>query len=806
MALSGLSSSEIGQKQKEFGLNILPTPPKKSLWLIFLAQFQSPIVYLLFLAAIISLLTGGEIDAVFILLVIIGDAFVGFIQEYKAKKDVEALEKIISPTTRVIRDGKEMLLETKFLVPGDIVRLESGDRIPADGKILEAKNVTVNESSLTGESVPIEKMDGDALFSGTLFLSGHGFLRIVTIGAATKFGQIASSLKAISDEKTPLGKKLDNLGLRLTFGAMFVLFLVGMVGIWQGRSTYELFLLSVSVSVAVIPEGLPAVLTVALALGARRLAGKRAIVKSLAAAESLGSINVICTDKTGTLTKNEMTVRQIWFPNEEVIAVSGVGFASEGVIDIKNKKDFEKPKWQELLKICCLCNTSSLVLNENDSSMGVLGDTTEGALLVLAKKAGWDYEQIREGHTLVEEIPFSSERKMMTVATKKEVLSKGSVEHILTSCKDLTSEEKENILIKAREMGREGYRVLALAYKNWDGKKTKNLNFEKDLNFLSLIAILDPPRAEVKASLEFCRKAGIQVVMLTGDSLETAAAVGKEIGLITAHDEVLTGQQLAEYDDEALESNLPKIKIYSRLTSLDKLRIVETFQRIGKLVAVTGDGVNDAPALKKADMGVAMGITGTEVAKEAADLIITDDNFTTIVSAVQEGRLILSNIFKAILYLLSCNMGEVLVIVFAVMLAWPLPLTPVAILWINLVTDGLPALALAVDHRSGKGLVASELGRRTLLVGSDYLKIFGLALFQAAGTLVVFSLLVPFGDEVAKLGAFNALVVLELFVLILVRQKRFNYKDNPFLFITIAVVVGLQLVILLVPSIRELFI
>lgn len=753
-------------------LNVLPEPKTTPVYLIFFRQFKSFLTGILFIAAIISFVAADVLDGVLILLVILVNALIGFFQEYKAKKDVEALSKMVVLTARVIREGKEMEIEAKFITLGDTVILEAGDKVPADGDLLEAVNLTVEEAVLTGESVPVVKEMKDGVFMGTVVLSGRGKFKVSAIGVSTKFGQIAKNLESVSEEKTPLEIKIEDLSKKIGIGAVLVIALITLVGIFQGRNFFEMFFSGVALAVAAVPEGLPAVLTIALAVGVQRLSKRRAIVKRLASTESLGSVDVIVTDKTGTLTKNEMVVSRVVNERGEVGPVGEV-------------KDIG-----ELVRVGVLCNSSAIVLEEG-GKIKILGDTTEGALLVLAQKSGVEIDTLRAGNPIRKEVPFDAQTRVMSVVVGEETLTKGAPEKIIEEAKNLTASQKEKFFDMTRKLASEGLRMVAMAA---DGK------------FLGMVGISDPPREEVWKSINDCQRAGIHVVMATGDYPETARAIALQLGLLEKGEEVVTGGQLAEYSDLVLRQNLMKIGVFARVTPEDKLRIVEAFQHLGKIVAVTGDGVNDAPALKRAQVGVAMGITGSDVAKEAADLIITDDNFSTIVAAIEEGRVIFANLVKAIKFLLSSNLGEVLTVTGAVLLGLPLPLSPLALLWINVVSDGMPAISLAVDPREKDVLSSKKRNAGTLLGKKELIFMTGIGIFVALGTLASFWAALPSGEDVARLTAFSVMVVLDLVVAFVVRGRRQKFFANKLLLLSVLVTIVIQGIILAVPAFREIFV
>ncbi len=768
------------EKSPPPALNVLPEPKQTPLGVLFLSQFKSFLTALLILAASVSFIAGDFLDGSLIVAIILINGGIGFFQEVKARKDVLALKKMVVQFARVERGGKEEKIEAKFLVPGDIVILESGDKVPADGKIGESKNLTVDEASLTGESVPVVKEKGDEVFMATAVLSGRARFTVTKIGSETKFGGIALNLEQVEEEKTPLEIKMADLGKKIGIGVIILIGVLSVIGIMQGNDPSEVFFSGIALAVAAVPEGLPAVLTIALAVGVRRLARRKAIVKRLAATEALGSVDVIVSDKTGTLTANEMTVKKIVSSTFKRFEVSGSGYTSEGRIEGGKESLFD------LLRVAVLCNSSSLVSEEGNKKFKVLGDTTEGSLLILALKAGINFSEVRVENPITEEIPFSLETRTMTVFIGKEELSKGAPEKIINNS-NLTSEQKKKFLLEANRMATDGLRVLA---------------FSKNKKFLGLVGISDPPRVEVKKAIETCKKAGIHVVMATGDYPETARAIALELGLLSEGDQIVSGSELKEYSDEVLSQNLMKIRVFARVTPSDKLRIVEAFQKAGKIVAVTGDGVNDAPALKRAQVGVAMGLSGTDVAKEAADLIITDDNFSTIVVAIEEGRTIFANLLKAIKFLLGSNLGEVLAVVIALILGLPMPLSPLALLWINVVSDGMPALALAVDSRDENILMK----KRPELAKKDWWFLGFVGSVIAFITLFAFWFYLPKGLETARLVAFTVIVILDLIFAFLVRGKGQKLFANKFLILSVLGTLIIQMVILLVPSLRNIFV
>lgn len=668
-----------------------------------ISQFTSFIVLILIAALIISLVIGEKIDAIVIGVILILNGILGFIQEYKAEKAIQALKKLASLKATVIREGKKQEVNSINLVPGDVIILETGDKIPADSRLIKTINLETQESSLTGESTPVIKDlkllsektsiadQKNMVFAGTIVTKGRAKAIVVNTGMNSQIGTIATLIQEEKQKLTPLQIKLKQLGKFLGIATIVVCAVVFLAGTLAGKNTLEMFIAAVSLAVAAIPEGLPAVVTISLALGVRRMVKRNSLVRKLPSVETLGSTTVICTDKTGTLTCDQMTVRKLYV-NNKVTEVSGSGYETKGAFHIKNKLVNTKP-FQLLLRIGALCNNASL------TKEGVIGDPTEAALIVSATKAGFTKEDLDKKNPRIGEIGFDSERKRMStlnkINNKKTLLCKGAPDVILELCdrilvngqiKRLTRPMKKQILKRNEEFAEEALRVLGFAY-----KQTSKLE-EKNLIFVGLQAMIDPPRPEVKDAIKKCKKAGIKVVMITGDYKGTAVAIAKEIGI---KGQAITGEELDEMKN--FEDRVESIAIYARVNPEHKTKIIGALRKKRHTIAMTGDGVNDAPALKKSDIGIAMGITGTDVSKEASDMILTDDNFNSIVNAVEEGRGVYDNIKKFFAFLISGNIGEVMIIFLAILFGWPLPLTATQILLINLVTDGLPAVALGAD-------------------------------------------------------------------------------------------------------------
>ena len=717
----GLNQKQVQEKRQKYGLNELQGKKKESILKKFLAQFQDFSIIVLIIAAVVSGVVGvsqgeGFTDTIIILIVVLLNAVIGVVQESKAEKSLEALKKLSEHASKVIRDGKEQVIPSRELVPGDLVIIETGDYISSDLRVIEAVNLKSQESALTGESVPVEKKVeeikesevslGDRknmLFSSSLITYGRGKAIVVETGMNTEVGKIADMINETEKQETPLQIRLNSLGKTLGIAALTICFFIFVIGLLQGKEIISMFMTAVSLAVAVIPEGLVAVSTIVLAIGVQKMVKKNAIVKKLPAVETLGSSTVICSDKTGTLTQNKMTVEKI-FCNDEISSIDRV----------ETNSDFEK-----LIYDCMLCNDARVIENGE-----IAGDPTETALIDLALKLDYTQSIIRE-NTRVEEVPFDSERKLMTTVNKINdkyiVYTKGGLDELLQRCNSYLykGEKRTNlgqysswIRKNNEDMAKEALRVLAFAYKEIDHipSKEEMKTIENDLTFIGMVGMIDPPREEAKKAVEKCKHAGIKTVMITGDHKITAVAIAKKLGILENDDEALTGIELDKMSNEDLIKNVRKYSVYARVSPEHKVRIVKAWQANGEVVAMTGDGVNDSPALKTADIGCAMGKVGTEVAKEAADVILTDDNFATIVSAVEEGRRIYDNILKVIQFLISCNVGEVIVLLLATLfaptiakvfgitdLAMVQVLLPIHILWINLVTDTFPALALAFD-------------------------------------------------------------------------------------------------------------
>lgn len=712
----GLTAGEARRRLERYGPNELQEARRISPWQILLEQFKNVLIIILLVATVISFFLGHGLESIVIAIIVLFAVLLGFVQEYRAERAIEALRQMTAPTATVVRDGEEVRLPARDLVPGDVILLHTGDRIPADARLIEAINLQVEESALTGESVPVEKHVqplahdnlplGDRrnmVYAGTSVTYGRGRALVVATGMHTEFGKIARMLQSVETVRTPLQENLDRVGNALARAAFVVVGLIVALGLLRGQPVIDMLIFGIALAVAVVPEALPAVVTISLAIGVQKMAKRHALIRRLPAVETLGSTSVICTDKTGTLTKNEMTVRTV-FTAGQSFAISGAGYAPEGEFFHDDRPVAPPEPLLLTLKAAALASDARL-LKKDAGGWTIKGDPTEGALIVAAAKAGLWKDTLDAEHPRIHEIPFSSETKRMITlhqtAEGATAYAKGAPEVILEGCdfvlsangiQPLDNAGREQILHQAHEMASRALRVLGVAFK----PDATPDNAATGMTFLGLIGMIDPPRPEARDAIATCVQAGIRPVMITGDHPLTAQAIARDLGLLDGG-RIVTGAELEAIPDEQLQRHVQNISVYARVSPAHKLRVVTAWQANGHIVAMTGDGVNDAPALKRADIGVAMGITGTDVTKEAAAMTLTDDNFASIVAAVEEGRGVFSNIKKYLMYLLSSNIGEIGLMAGATLLGLPLPLSAVQILYVNLATDGLPALALAVD-------------------------------------------------------------------------------------------------------------
>lgn len=782
----GLTSSEATRKQKTFGKNEITTQERISTLSLFISQFPTFINAILVTAAILSFITLSAIDGIFILIILFLNAFFGFIQEYRAEKSLDKLKTYVKSIVRVIRDGQEIQLDAVDLVPGDVVLVSEGDRIPADGKIISDKFLEIDESILTGESLSVIKNRKDSVFSGTLVTKGSSHIVIETTGNKTRFGQIAQTLAGVAPDKTPLQKRLDGLAKVLSIIILAVAAFIIPIGIFQGKEFVPLLLIAVSIGIAAIPEGLPAVVTISLAIGTSKMAKRKAIVRRIQSVETLGAVQIIITDKTGTLTQNIMRVKKFWTGKNEYL--------------------------NSLLKACVLGNTASLIEKDGPLKWDIVGDKTDGALLLWAREQKQDLQSLKKEGAILEEYSFDPQKATVTTIwvdkkNTKHIFVRGAPEIVLSKSKASPKEKKE-ILKTYQEYARDGFRVIGFATRiSKHSLHIAREDAEKNLTFLGIVGIYDPPRLETKKAVIDARRAGIQTIMVTGDNSLTAEHIAKEIGLLEKGDDIATGEEIDKLTDEQLEKIILKTRIFARTKPEDKLRLVTVLKKMGYVVGVTGDGVNDALALKRADVGLAMGESGTDVAKEASDIVLTDDNFSTVVSAVEEGRTIYNNILKAITYLLTSNLSELSLVIFASLLNMPNPFFPTQILWINLVTDGIPALALASDNRDASVLSKKPRHPNSPILSNSRLTFiatvgFSLSLFL----LFIFSTLLENGssETLARTIIFNVLIASHMILAFIVRG-RLIFRLNKFLIVGVLFTIVLQAVITFNPFFQIIF-
>ncbi|WP_421384510.1 calcium-translocating P-type ATPase, SERCA-type [Bacillus salacetis] len=838
---NGLAEEEVKKRRKQFGFNELQEAEKQSALLLFFSQFKDFMVIVLLAATLISGLLGEYIDAIAIIAIVLINGFLGFFQERKAEKSLNALKELSAPQVNVLREGNWTKVPSKDIVPGDVIKFSSGDRIGADVRLIIVNNLEIEESALTGESVPVAKRTGEIegenvnlgdlenmAFMGTMVTRGNGIGVVTAIGMQTAMGKIADMIQTAETMTTPLQRRLEQLGKILITVALILTALVVGIGVIQGHDMYTMFLAGVSLAVAAIPEGLPAIVTVALSLGVQRMIRRNAIVRKLPAVETLGCASVICSDKTGTLTQNKMTVTHLW-SGGNTWTVSGTGYDPEGSFYHREERvtPASAKSLNQLLTFGMLCNNAKIKLKNDEYILD--GDPTEGALLVAALKAGMQRESLLGKFTIEKEFPFDSTRKMMSIVVKDNhgkrfVVTKGAPDVLVNISESILWEEKlqyrtkeftEKVQGAIHELASNALRTIAIAYAPWTSPSLpKNEEeAEKGLTFIGLQGMIDPPRPEVKKAVKECRQAGIKTVMITGDHVITAKAIAKDLGILRGQDKVLEGADLNTMEVADLEEVVEKVSVFARVSPEHKLKIVKALQNRGHVVAMTGDGVNDAPAIKAADIGVAMGITGTDVAKEASSLVLLDDNFATIKSAINEGRNIYENIRKFIRYLLASNVGEILVMLFAMILALPLPLVPIQILWVNLVTDGLPAMALGLDkpeedvmkrnpRHPKEGVFSRGLGwkvvSRGFLIGISTLAAFMLAYKQHPDHLAY-----------AQTVAFATLVMAQLIHVFDCRSEKSVFARNPFgnMYLVWAVLSSLLLMVLVIylPALQPIF-
>lgn len=817
---NGLSSTEALRRLEKYGKNKLETKKKKTLFKQFLSQLKDVMIYILIIAAIISAFLGEISDALIILLVIIINAVIGVIQESKAEKALDALKELSTPKALVKRDGSLKEILSEDIVPGDIVIIDAGRYIPGDLRLIDTANLKIEESAFTGESVPSEKDasflpdkeipigdQNNMAFMSTLATYGRGVGVIVGTGMNTEIGKIAKMIEQEENDETPLQKKLSELGKILGFLAVGICILIFIISFFQGRDLLEMFLTSISLAVAAIPEGLPAIVAIVLALGVQRMVKKNAIIRKLPAVETLGSVSIICSDKTGTLTQNKMTVTTV-YTNDSYIKESEF-----------NLNDNES----KLLVDCMvLCNDATY------SEKSQTGDPTEIALLESPFKLNILKEKLEKEFKRIDEIPFDSDRKLMTTVNlvddkKARVFTKGALDSILSICNkisvngklvDFSKEYKAKVLENSNIMSDKALRVLAFAYKDISKENIVLDSLEKDLVFIGMVGMIDPPRLEVKDSIKLCKSAGITPVMITGDHKNTAFAIANELGIAEDISQAITGHEIDKFKEEEFNEKIVNYRVFARVSPEHKVKIVKAFKSHGNIVSMTGDGVNDAPSLKAADIGVAMGITGTDVSKGASDMILTDDNFSTIVSAVEEGRKIYLNIKKSIVFLLSCNLGEILTLFTAILLNWNSPLQPIHILWVNLITDSFPALALGVDKTKEDVMNNPPRNpKESIFIKSDKIQLIINGVLIGGITLFAFKL----GERLyadslihAQTMAFVVLSVSQLFLSLSLRSNTksafsLGIFSNKYLVYSILLGIFLQVIIISISFIANIF-
>lgn len=820
----GLSNKEVEERKAEYGLNEIKSKSKISPIKIFFDQFKDFLIILLILAAIISYAIGffpnqepHIVDTILILIIVLANGVFGFFQDYKAEKSIEALKKMAAPKALVIREGERIEIDAKELVPGDIILLREGDRVPADVRVIEAKDLEVDESTLTGESNGVGKEDvvlnkgvqladrKNILYMDTVVIRGRGTAVVIGIGMNTEIGKIAKEIEETEERETPFQLELNRLGKKIGYGILGVILFIVLIQMFTSAAgIVDIFLTSIALAVAAIPEGLPAVVTIALALGTQRMVRKNGLVRRLPVVEGLGSVNTICVDKTGTLTENIMTVRELYF-NKDNIGVTGVGYNVKGRF-FKDGEEIKAEKVSDLLKAGVLCN-DAIFENSEGSEDKYLGDPTEIALLVSGKKGFVDVKD----YARIDEIPFSSERKRMTVICKKgreiTAFMKGAPEVVLERCswifeegrvKRLTPDKRREVFKKNSEMASKALRVLGFAYKPINKNKLSSKDdIENGMIFLGLQGMIDPPRKGVEEAVESCKKAGIRVVMITGDNKLTAQAIASEIGL---GKKALEGKDLDGIDEAELKRVVEEVDIFARVSPSHKVMVLKALQENGNVVAMTGDGVNDAPALKNADVGVAMGIKGTDVAKQTSDMILLDDNFVTITEAIKEGRTIFSNIRNFVNYLLTSNFAEVLVVFFASLMGY-LPIRAVQLLWINLLTDGFPALALGVDSPRKDVMEMKPRGKKEGVINRRVAWLIGLTgPSMALILLMIFFMNLDKGLQTAQTMVFTGFVLYELVRLAIIRQQEgLELFSNRWLILAVVISIILQLAVIYTP-------
>jgi Ca2+-transporting ATPase len=838
----GLTEKEAQRRLEENGPNKIKSSEKKSLGKKILEQILDPMVILLIVASILSAFTGDKVESIIIIAIVVINAIMSIIQEGKAEDSVKALQSMSSPEASVIRDGKKMRIKSEEIVVGDIVIIETGDIVPADLRLLDSSNLQVDESSLTGESVSAEKDYrkefneevgiGDrenSVFSSTIVTYGHGKGLVVATGHDTEIGKIATSLDSVEEKDTPLQVQLKKLSKLLAVLVIIVSVVVFAVSYLRQTGTIlENLMIAVSLAVAAIPEGLTAVVTIVLSIGMNRMAERKAIVKSLSSVETLGATTVICSDKTGTLTQNQMTITKVWTDQKE-FDVEGTGYTPKGAIKLDDEKITDHDQIKLIMTISSLCNDANLV--RDGEVYDIIGDPTEGAMLTFSEKWGLVQEDLNDLHPRLSEIPFDSERKMMTtfhnIDENYYAMTKGAPDIIIENSSkimlngelfDFTDDLKEKALEENKKLAQQALRVMAYAFRPFESIKNLEMtseNVEDEMIFVGLTGMIDPPRPEAKKAVAECHESGIDVIMITGDYLETAYAIGRDLGIADSKDQAIQGSALNNMTDEEIRKVAQEKKIFARVSPQNKVQLVNALQAENEIVAMTGDGVNDAPAIKNADIGISMGITGTDVAKDTANMILVDDNFATIVNAVEEGRIIFANIRKFVSFLLSCNIAEVLIVFLSILFGLPAPLTPIQLLWLNLVTDAFPALALGVEPGEKDIMKKKPRNPKDSIISGDLRRSLTLQSLAITGSVLLayvigLNLIFPGNIAGAHTMVFATLITSELLRSFSVRSTKYTLKElglfsNKKLIQANLLSFALFLLVMYIPAVRELF-